>query len=59
MHPKNEQDGSEKRPATGAEPSTALDPKKITPGARDKNKDPDTLENDEAYRRGQDPDDID
>jgi len=58
MQPKTEQDQSEKRPGAGTEPSTALDPKKVKETPRDKNKDPDSLENDEAYGRGQDPDDI-
>jgi hypothetical protein len=59
MQPKTEQDQAEKRPGAATEPSTALDPKKTQDTARDKNKDPDTLENDEAYQRGQDPDNID
>ena len=38
--------------AAGTEPSTALSQGKVQPSKRDKGKDPDTLENDEAYGRG-------
>ena len=47
------------KPGAGTEPSTALSEGKVEPSKRDKKKDPDTLENDEAYRKGKDPDDID
>ena len=59
MQPKTGQDQSEKRPGAGTEPSTALDPKKVTESPRDKNKDPYTLETTRRIGEDKTPDDVD
>jgi len=59
MQPKTGQDQSEKRPGAGTEPSTALDPKKVTESPRDKNKDSYTLETMRRIGEDKTPDDVD